>query len=1010
MAFGEPVKVTDANGKITTGTYDQFGRLSSVTEPGNSSGTPDAAYTYSITNTAPSYIETKVLGPNGNQIASYEMFDGLLNPRQTQHTAPDGKRTVTDTQYDGRGLPVKESVVYNAGSGPTAGLFGIVDTDVKTQTRITYDAAERETTERLWSGNVAQPQLTTTSYLGADLVKVTPPAGGTVTETVTDVRGRTTELRQYKTATTYNSTKYGFNDVGELMTLTDPAGKQWVYEYDLLGREKKSTDPDAGESLTTYYPDGEIETVKDARGQVLWFKYDQLGRKTQTRDGHSGGVILSEWTYDDIQIGLPTSSTRHDGASVYKTAVSSYDAGYRPQSVTYTIPGFGGSGASLSYTVSNTYKTNGALASRTLPAAGGLAAETFTYGYAASGVPLTLTGAQTYIHSTLYTYDARVLQQVLGNPGKQIRVTTTPDLATRRTKVIETETETSLGTFAQKHLSDYGYDAAGNITSAGTIINGTRDQIECFSYDLLQRVKEAWTQSAGGSGCTPQKTGADPYWRTWTYDDIGNRLTQAEKNTDGSTNTNWNYTVGATGFKPHQLSKVDATGPLAGTPSRSFTYSPAGSMATRTTETGATQNLDWDQENHLKTVTQGNVTVGSYRYWPHGARMLATERQPDGTGEKTTLYLPDGTELTKTGTTITGQRYIGGVAVRDGNGVKLWIVNNHQGTAVAQIDDTTLAVTPRRTMPFGETRGTQPANWFGTKGYVGGTKDAPTGLTHLGAREYDPTIGRFTSNDPIMDRADPQQWNPYSYSSNNPVTLSDPDGLRADIEPGGRGGGRWSNCYTNSCYEQVPGGRGRPSKDQLHRWAAGEGSQARPNRDINPNARYNRPPPDVAKPTPRSPRQAQNDLKKQQRAEGWTGSGTRAARKGQPRTAKADAKTKSGTEASKGDPGKKPRGKPGPKTNGEGPHNEAIKKTAEKVVDGKVVAGGGGKKEILIKTPGGKKEGRRPDILVQKHDGSGRYGINVGKQGRHGAPVKRETDAIEDLEDVGIPMYFVPYN
>ncbi|MFJ5834921.1 RHS repeat-associated core domain-containing protein, partial [Streptomyces sp. NPDC093089] len=75
-------------------------------------------------------------------------------------------------------------------------------------------------------------------------------------------------------------------------------------------------------------------------------------------------------------------------------------------------------------------------------------------------------------------------------------------------------------------------------------------------------------------------------------------------------------------------------------------------------------------------------------------------------------------------------------------------------------------------------RGAQPATWRGDKGFVGGTKDADTGLTHLGAREYDPAIGRFVSVDPVMDLADPQQTHGYTYSNNNPVNLSDPSGRK----------------------------------------------------------------------------------------------------------------------------------------------------------------------------------------------------------------------------------------
>jgi RHS repeat-associated protein len=49
-------------------------------------------------------------------------------------------------------------------------------------------------------------------------------------------------------------------------------------------------------------------------------------------------------------------------------------------------------------------------------------------------------------------------------------------------------------------------------------------------------------------------------------------------------------------------------------------------------------------------------------------------------------------------------------------------------------------------------RGTTGAGWQGTKGFVGGTTDATTGLTHLGARDYDPTTVRFISVDPVRRR------------------------------------------------------------------------------------------------------------------------------------------------------------------------------------------------------------------------------------------------------------------
>ncbi len=75
-------------------------------------------------------------------------------------------------------------------------------------------------------------------------------------------------------------------------------------------------------------------------------------------------------------------------------------------------------------------------------------------------------------------------------------------------------------------------------------------------------------------------------------------------------------------------------------------------------------------------------------------------------------------------------------------------------------------------------------NWRAAKGqanihmlYQGQQLDNESSLYYLRARYYDPTIGRFISRDPIKGTlTNPQTQNPYVYSLNNPVNLSDPSG------------------------------------------------------------------------------------------------------------------------------------------------------------------------------------------------------------------------------------------
>lgn len=58
-------------------------------------------------------------------------------------------------------------------------------------------------------------------------------------------------------------------------------------------------------------------------------------------------------------------------------------------------------------------------------------------------------------------------------------------------------------------------------------------------------------------------------------------------------------------------------------------------------------------------------------------------------------------------------------------------------------------------------------------GYTGREPDA-TGLVYYRARYYDPSTGTFTQKDPIGIKGG---INPYAYVQNNPVNLTDPEGL-----------------------------------------------------------------------------------------------------------------------------------------------------------------------------------------------------------------------------------------
>ncbi|MFC6930603.1 polymorphic toxin-type HINT domain-containing protein [Actinomadura yumaensis] len=97
---------------------------------------------------------------------------------------------------------------------------------------------------------------------------------------------------------------------------------------------------------------------------------------------------------------------------------------------------------------------------------------------------------------------------------------------------------------------------------------------------------------------------------------------------------------------------------------------------------------------------------------------------------------------------------------------------NSSEATVNAVDQNTWSL--RRFGPFETERANPVGVWPAgmDKGYGGGTKDASTGLTHLGAREYDPQIGRFTSVDPAFNASLPESWKGFAYAENNPIDRS----------------------------------------------------------------------------------------------------------------------------------------------------------------------------------------------------------------------------------------------
>jgi RHS repeat-associated protein len=804
-AWGLSVASVDVNGRRADLAYDPLGRLVKAWTPGHNGATnADAVFEYQYNTDKPSVVVSKQLQDNGTYLTAYTLYDGLLRERQTQVPAPgkDGGRQITDTFYDSRGLPYKVNGVYWNKTAASGVLTGIVEGELPAQTITEHDALGRPTAAIFKKLGVEQWR-TTTSY-GGDRVHTTPPSGGTATTVVSDAQGRTLEKRQYTNGlgSAYDATRYAYNAAGLLDTLTDPVGNTWRYHHDLRGRVVATDDPDTGHSTTTYNAAGQVLSSTDSQGRTIANAYDKLGRTTARHQGSPTGTKLAEWEYDTLAggVGMPTASRRIVNGHTYEQRVIGYDEAGRPTGQKVVIPAVEGV-LGTTYELYQGYTHTGKTAYTAYEAVTSgtkqiYPTEAVTNQYDAFGMPLGIVGSQIYVGLTEYSSFGEVLytQYADATPGAapNVGITEFYEIGTRRLErtLVNRETTTD-NTIADRN---YTYDAAGNITRVANIPAGSLSDIQCFAYDYLRRMNEAWTPTSGdckAARSTGALGGAAPYWHSWTFDQTGNRLTETQHATAGDTVRTTAYPA-AKAAQPHTATSVTTTGPN-GTALDTFTYDATGRAKTRKIG-GDTQTLEYDAEGQVSRIVNADGKTSSYLYDANGGRLIS--REPSAT----TLYVFGQEIRLETGTTTPSwTRWYGHngrtVAVRNSVSGMRWLVPDHQGTnQLSMSTSAALSVAQRRQTPYGGLRGTAPSSWPDKLGFVGGRNDE-SGLTQVGARLYDNASGRFLSADPVLDNNDPQQLNGYAYANNSPVTFSDPTGLFRDCGPDGVLCGRDPRMY-----------------------------------------------------------------------------------------------------------------------------------------------------------------------------------------------------------------------
>jgi RHS repeat-associated protein len=157
------------------------------------------------------------------------------------------------------------------------------------------------------------------------------------------------------------------------------------------------------------------------------------------------------------------------------------------------------------------------------------------------------------------------------------------------------------------------------------------------------------------------------------------------------------------------------------------------------------------------------------------------DRASESCGSAAALTLPvlNAAALTENGGDPVVTKYIffkGKRVAMDRDGVLQWLVGDHLGTTSLVLKADGTVHSEARHYPYGEERwssGTLPTDYR----FTGQRSESGLGLIHMGARFYDPALGRWISADTIIpDPASPQSLNRYAYVRNSVLNFIDPSG------------------------------------------------------------------------------------------------------------------------------------------------------------------------------------------------------------------------------------------
>lgn len=689
---------------------------------------------------------------------------------RVQATAPDGTTTSTVFGPD----PVFAMSAPFATSTTVTTPGGLVFNSTEARTASLADRDDPLSLQSLTSTSTVAGDTTTSRFTRGDRTTTTTSPAGRVAVTRLDGQGRPTAAkapgltqtefdydsrgRLWKTREGTRVSENAYDAKGRLASERDPAGNVTHYEYDAAGRPNAAVRPSGARVETSWNDAGDLASITPPARPATVMEHDALGnlrRETAPIAIGASGDGETRYAYnDDHQL---TTTSRPDGQD--------FTLGYELAT---------GRLASLDY--GDAHVAYGYDAHSRLRSAEVSDGQRITYDYDGS-LPTGESWTGPIDASVSRTYD---------DHGRQA------------TSTVEGQTVT------------YRYDADGLTTQAGALsltpdptsglLTGTAlgDVSTTAGYDELGELSALRAQSSGGIAFDEQISSRDPLGRVVSKDVAGG---------SGSHAYDYRYTVDG------QLDQVRRDGVLVadydydlngnrtqvvrdGVPVGSvidprtdqlvsqggvhYAYDPAGDLVSRTGPEGMTR-YQYDAAGGLRRVELPDGRVITYTLDAGGRRI---ERRVDDALSQAFLYDPavqgPVAQLDASGDVVSRFVYATSTVVPDyvvRGGVRYRIVHDDLGSPRAVVNTETGETVERVEYDeFGRTlTDTNPG--FQPFGYTGGLKDTDTGLVRLGARDYDPETGRFTTRDPLGYAGG--DTNLYAYAGGDPINQIDPSGLDA---------------------------------------------------------------------------------------------------------------------------------------------------------------------------------------------------------------------------------------